>query len=297
MRKLLLLTILAMCVLTSGCYINKDVGQHQVGVQMADGVSISKIVAPGRYSDWGWFADMQRVDVSAKTLIWDDPDLVTRDKQPIGFSVAVTYARERDSESVESMWTDYYAEAINDEALDNLVRSRIPRVAKAVTTKYTLDEMLADRHQIQSDLNELLSEELADANIRLLDVGINNIAPSEKYLEALEDKAAAQIAVEVAREKTKELEEKLNQEKAQTEIELERARRQNEVNEELAKTYAISSQVYELERLRLLRDVIGDNDKLVIVPDGAGLNLFLTQGVVEDVVTPPVAPIVEGTAP
>jgi len=271
--------LLVALILTSGCYVNKQVEQHQVGVQMDDGVSITRIIAPGRYTKWQWFAELRPVDVSAKTLVWDDPDLVTKDKQPLGFSVSVTYARDRDSESIAEMWTQYHAETVSDEALENLVRSRIPRVAKAVTTKYTLDEMLADRNQIQLDLNELLSEELTDANVTLLDVGINNIAPSAKYLEALEDKAAAQIAVEVARERTKELQETLNQEKAQTDIELEKARRQNEVNEELSKTYAKSNEVYELERLRLLGAVIGENDKLVIVPDGANINLFLGESV------------------
>jgi len=90
----------------------------------------------------------------------------------------------------------------------------------------------------------------------------------------LEEKAAAQIAVEVARERTLELEEKLNQEKAQTEIELELARRQNQVNAEMAQSYRASPEVYELERLRLLAGIIGENDKIVIVPEGSDLNLF-----------------------
>jgi glycine cleavage system regulatory protein len=274
-RKKWIVLLLVLCApLMTGCYINSQVEAHQVGVKMDDGVSITAIVGPGRYTKWTYFAELKRVDVSAKTVTWDDPDLVTKDKQPIGFSVSVTYARSRESVDIEDMWTKYYAEATNDDALASLVLARVPRVAKAITTQYTLDEMLADRNQIQSQLEELLATELSEANVLLLDVGINNIAPSVTYLSALEEKAAAQIAVEVARERTLELEEKLNQEKAQTEIELELARRQNQVNAEMAQSYRASPEVYELERLRLLAGIIGENDKIVIVPEGSDLNLF-----------------------
>jgi regulator of protease activity HflC (stomatin/prohibitin superfamily) len=279
-KKALALLILALVLtpLLSGCYLNKQVEAHEVGVKMDDGVSITAIVGPGRYSSGSWFAELTPVNVSAKTVIWEDPDLVTQDKQPIGFSVAVTYARSPESDDIADMWTRYHAEAVHDASLQTLVLARLPRVAKAVTTQYTLDEMLADRNQIQAQLEELLLAELEEANVVLLDVGINNIAPSPSYLALLEEKAAAQIAVEVARERTKELEERLNQEIAQTEIDMELARRQNQVNEEMARGYQTSPEIYELERMRILGTVIGNNDKIVVVPEGAALNLFTGDG-------------------
>jgi hypothetical protein len=47
------------------------------------------------------------------------------------------------------------------------------------------------------------------------------------------------------------------------------------VNEELAQVFEQSPQFYELERLKLLADVIGDTDKVYFVPEGANLTLLL----------------------
>jgi regulator of protease activity HflC (stomatin/prohibitin superfamily) len=233
--------------------------------------------------------------VSAKTLEWSDPDLVTKDKQPIGLQVGVTFARMRDRESVESMWNLYRGEAQNDELLKQQVLNRIPRIAKAVTAEYTLDQMLGvseeagfGREVVTQDLFELLETELKEVYVSLLDVGINNIAPSEDFLKLLEEKANAQVAVEVARSQTAKLNEQLRQEQAQTEIDIEKARRQNLVNEELAKVYEGSAAYYELEKLRLLKDIVGDNDKFWFVPEGSSLTLFLTTEAGQNIV--PVQP-------
>jgi len=281
--KVKLVVLVMVGMLLSGCFWNNQVEANEVGLILKDGASISQVVGPGRYSDWGWFAKMVVVDTAAKTITWDDPDLVTNDKQPIGLNVGITYARMGDSESAELMYSQYNSEARSDDALALQVLNRIPRIAKEITARYTLDEMLGvaensefGRTSITKDLFELLAPELVEVKIRLLDVGINNISPSADYLSLLQDKANAQVAIEVARERTKELDEQLAQEKSQTNIETERARRQNLVNAELAKTYELSPQFYELERLKLLKDVIGSNDKIYFVPQGVPLSLVLT---------------------
>jgi len=67
----------------------------------------------------------------------------------------------------------------------------------------------------------------------------------------------------------------VNQERAETDIEIEKARRVNLVAEEKAKVYEQSDRAYELERLRLLQGVIGSTDKVYFVPEGADLTLIL----------------------
>ncbi|KXK08489.1 MAG: hypothetical protein UZ21_OP11001000690 [Microgenomates bacterium OLB22] len=123
----------------------------------------------------------------------------------------------------------------------------------------------------------------------LQNVSVNNIGPDEGYLSALKEKANAHVNVEVAKQKALQLVEQLNQEKAQTDIEVEQARRKNEVNAELAKTYSLSPEYYELERLRLLQGVVGDKDKIYFVPDGANLTMFLS-GNGSGLVVPPAPP-------
>lgn len=283
MRKFSLLVVV-LVVSLSGCYWMREVETSEVGLRMQDGVTIDSVVSSGRYSSklLQFYANMENIDVSAKTLEWSDPDLVTKDKQPIGLQVGVTYARMRDTESITNMWNLYRGEAQNDELLKQQVLNRIPRIAKAVTAEYTLDQMLGvseeegfGREVVTQALFELLETELKEVYIQLLDVGINNISPSEEFLKLLEAKANAQVAVEVARSETAKLQEQLKQEQAQTNIELEKARRNNLVNEELAKVYEQNPQYYELERLRLFKDVVGPNDKFWFIPEGSDITLFL----------------------
>lgn len=284
LRQLITLVVLSVVMFAlSGCYWQRQVEESERGLVMPDGVTVQEVVGAGRYTNLSWYAEMDTIDVSAKTTSWSDPDLVTADKQPIGLAVGITYRRLSDDENIRAMWSSYRAEATSDDALAQQVLNRIPRVAKEVTSEYTLDEMLgvaagegSGRAIITQDLFDKLEPELAEAHIQLLDVGINNISPSEEYLDLLEEKANAQVRVEVAREETKALQEQLAQEEAQTQIELEKARRQNQVNAELAQTYEQSPEYYELERLRLLQGVIGDQDKIYFIPQGTNLSVFLT---------------------
>ena len=69
--------------------------------------------------------------------------------------------------------------------------------------------------------------------------------------------------------------EQLEQEKAQTEIDLEKARRANLVAEEEAKVYQESEEAYHLKRLELLKDMLDESDKVYFIPEGADITLFL----------------------
>jgi hypothetical protein len=272
--------LLAFISLT-GCYFS-DVEASQVGIETNRGALVD-VKAPGGHQSLNPFAELTVVDVSAKTLEWEDPDLVTRDKQPIGVSIAVTFARKRDRDSIETMWNQYRSEAVDDNALLQQVNNRIPAVVKTVTARYTLDELLGTeegsttgRGVFTTDLFALLQPELDEFGVQLLDIRVSNVAPDQAYLDLLREKAAVGLEQEIAQQRTLQLQEQLNQERAQTEIELEVARRENQVNQELSRVYDTSDRYYELERLRLLQNVIGDSDKLYFIPEGADLTLILS---------------------
>lgn len=264
----------------TGCYLNEQVGASEVGIQLKDG-AISSVVSAGRYSGGMW-EDLKIIDISAHTNEWEDSDVWTKDKQSVRFSVSLTYSRARDRNSIQYMWENFNMEARENTALYNLVVSRVPRIVKQVTTTYTLDEMLGiadsvkNRTTLQAELTDLLTDELANCGITLVDLGINDIGVDEVYASKLKEKATAQIEVELAAEKARQLEEQMRQEEAQTKIDLEIAKRNNLVAEEEAKVYALSPETFELERLRLLKDVIGSSSKIYFVPEGTDLSLYFT---------------------
>jgi len=275
--------LLVLAFMVSGCYWNRQVEEYEVGLKLADGVKIEQVLGPGRHTAWGFYDDLIPVNVSALTVVWEDPDLVTKDKQPIEFKVSATFARERSADSVTSMWQRYNSEARDDEVLKAQVLTRIPRVAKRVTTLFTLDQMLGvgvggedyGRQIVQDKFFEFLNAELNELYVDLYDVGINNIGPDPKYLDLLKEKANSQVAVEVAKEKTKQLNEELNQEKAQTNIDLEVASRQRRVEEERAKVYEGNDRWFRLKELEAIAGVIGSDDKWWFVEPGVDLTLLI----------------------
>jgi len=248
---------------------------------MDDGVTINRVVGSGRYTDLGWYADLTSIDTSSHSLTWEDSDVWTFDKQVVSFSANVTYARKGDEESVRKMWKEYNAAAREDEQLEQLVRSRIPRIVKQVSTQMTLDEMLGiadsekNRATMQSDIESLLSAELGNCGVELIDFGVNNIGVDPVYQSKMQEKSTAAIEIELAEQKAKQLEKQLEQEQAQTNIDLEIARRANLVAEENAKVFEESAEAYELKRLELLKGVLGESDKVYFIPEGTDITLFL----------------------
>jgi regulator of protease activity HflC (stomatin/prohibitin superfamily) len=253
---------------------------NERGLDMQDGVTITKVVGAGRYGpDMGFYAEMPVIDCGIKSLEWtpEQDELVTKDKQPIGITISVSYARDCEAEKLVKMYSEY-----RPEATAQLVLKRLPRVAKESTPEFTLDQALgiaegesSGRGVITRFVGELLTAELAEFYVMLVDVGINNIDPSDSYLALLQQKADAQVAVEVAVEQTKLAQQELLREEKQTLVEVELARRDNLINEELAQVFESSPEYMELERLRLLADVIGPTDKLYFVPEGTDITLFL----------------------
>jgi hypothetical protein len=273
--------VLIMAVLMSGCYWNQTVETGRVGVQMNDGVSVDAVVTPGRYTQMGWYSALEEADVTNKTIAWQDPSLVTKDKQPIGMVLAVTFARKSDSESVKNMFLKYRAEFENDDALITLVNSRIPEVAKSISTRYSLDQLIGidpniTRDAVSNEMQALLQEKLDEVYVDLVTVQLQDIAPSASFMDLLDQKAAAQIAVELAKQETLKLNEQLNQQKSQTAINIEIAERENKVTEIKSKAYADSPEMLQLKQLELLAGIIGANDKIIYVPAGADLVSVLT---------------------
>jgi len=282
----MVIALLLIAITSGGCYWNRPVEEFERGLRLAEGVRIEKVLPPGRYNGGGWFTELETVNVSALTAQWSDESLVTKDKQPISLSLSITFSRKSDEDSIKSMWSEYNYEAISDEALTALVLTRVPRVAKGVTAKYTLDSMLGiddsgtineeiGREIVQQAMSNALERELAEFFVVLRDVGVNNIGPEPGYMELLVKKANSKVEREVAIEQALTAEENLKKEEKQTAINVELARRERLVEEESAEVYDNSPELYELERIRLMAEMFGQNDKVWFIPQGTDITLLL----------------------
>lgn len=278
MIKFRILFIMVIALLMSGCYggcIPIEIASNQRGIDLPDGVNPSVVLEPGRHSNNAYYASYEVIDVGVKTFEWNDPSLVTKDKQPIGLTLSISIERPAVQEKLFDMFSKYRGAALDDAQLQALVFSRVPRVAKGVASSLSLDELLG-RNEAQGLLFEALQKELDEFGVSLKDVGISDIQVSAEYTAALEKKAASQIAADIAKQDALKLTQELEKEKRQTDIDLEVARRQNEVAIERAKVYETNPYALQLEQLRLMADAIKESDKMFFVPQGANLTMFFT---------------------
>lgn len=264
MRKGLGFLIVTLVVLLMpGCYVSHAVPENQIGVELPNGVTIGKVVGSGRYSDGGVRSKIVNIDVSAKQISWDDPDLVTKDLQPIGVTLQVTYARDRADKAIRLMWDQYHQEATDDKALETMVRGRIPAVAKEVTTRYTLPDLLgtngndqAGRALVAQQMGQLLTDQFTAIGVTLLNVSITNIEPDQAYLDLLNQKAQVGLQTEIAQQKTAQLQEQLKQEQAQSQVAYEIANRNAKTTTTELNPYIASPLAAQVREAELIAEAL-----------------------------------------
>lgn len=281
-RIALALMLVVMTLSLCSCYFNSTVDSSEVGVKMDDGVQISEVVGAGRYTDLGWYADLNRIDISAKQVKLLIEDVSTSDKQTVSVEILAEVARKSDEASVRTIWENYNAVAKKDEQLIKLVQDLMRSPVNKVSTTMTVDEMLGvdensdkTRATMEQDIAELLRPVLESRGVALNTLNVMNVGVDPQYQAKLQEKSTAAIEIELAEQKAKQLEKQLDQEKAQTEIDLEKARRANLVAEEEAKVFEQSAEAYELRRLELMKDMLDESDKIYFIPEGADITLFL----------------------
>jgi len=290
-KMVVVVALLLLVLVMGGCSWKKPVEEHEVGLKLSSGVRIAEVLPAGRHSAMGWYDEIKTINISALTVQWSDPDLVTKDKQPVGLNLQVTFSRDKTEENIKKMWEEYNQETISDEALMNQVLGRIPRVVKAVTTQFTIDEMLGideegavneelGRYVVQDKIYEYLEMELSEIYCILKDVGINNIAPDQEYLNKLKAKALAQVSVEVAIEDRKLAEEQVKTEEANTAVELEKARRARLVAQENAKVYETNPGWLQLQIWEAAKEVFAGDNVWFIDPNADLTLLFSGENVV-----------------
>jgi len=281
-RMIALLLIALMFPILTGCFgviVKKSIRENETGVIMKNGVKITNVVGAGRYREISLYAKMITIDNGVRQLRWEGDDLWTKDKQPLDFVIVADYHRTRDPEVIRRVWGTYTTIMKKDDALDAMVFSRIPEAAKEMTVSDSLEGMLGiaesgGRNRAQAFLFEELSSELLEFGVVLDNVTIDTITASDEYIQQLQEKANAQLQVEVSKQLTLKLEEQVNQEKAQTAIALEIAERDNLVAEELAKVFEQSKEYLEIRKMELLGNIIGENDKLIFLPQGTDLTML-----------------------
>lgn len=286
-----ILYMLVMVFLLTGCYVNDEVGTNQVAVRLERN-KIVEVVGAGVYSDWGLWADLKEMDVDTLTFSVEDPEVLTSDNQAVGVKITIQARRKSDSDSVENIFSKWSA-LVDNAALVNTISATAREGMKNGTRGFTLTQLLDDRNGLADAVRLQLEQDAEKYSVEIVNVTIENIAPSTAYMAILGETAniKAQTDQEVRRrdlinqkasnsileqeQRVKVAEAQVLAEQAETNVQVEIARRKGEVVEASNQVYVDNPQAFELERLRLLKDILGD--KVIFLPSDAVLTLL--QGV------------------
>jgi hypothetical protein len=291
-RGIAILVALAAAALTTGCYLNEPVATNEVAAQR-DGGRITGCLGPGVYTDFGLFTDLSPINSTALTLVVGDKEVATKDTQLVGIDINIQVNRKTDCESVRNMLTNWSNLARDDRRLEETISNIVGQGIKVAVRGFTLEELLDDRDGLASAIRKDLEVEAGKFSVQVLSVGVKNVSLDPAYSKVLNEKAllTAQIDAERRRQdlirqqsanlqldqdqKVLVLQKQLLAEKAKTEVDLEVATRDSRVTATKYQVFANNPAALELERLRLLPDVLGDKSVVYLVPQGTSLNLIL----------------------
>ncbi|MBI5876052.1 MAG: SPFH domain-containing protein [Chloroflexi bacterium] len=293
MKRLLPVAIALLAALTStGCYLNEAVATNEVAAQR-DGGRITNCVGPGVYTDLGLFSDLTSVSSNALTLVVGDKEVATKDTQLVGTDITVQFKRKTDCESMKNLLTNWSLLARDDNRLQETVSNITAQAIKVAVRNFTLEELLDDRDSLAQQIRKDLVNETSKFSVDVLSVGVKNVTLDPAYSKILNEKAllTAQIDAEKRRQdlirqqaanqqleqdqKVLVLQKQLLAEKARTDVDLEVASRDSRVSATKYQVFAQNPAALELERLRLLKDVLGDKSVIYLVPQNSSLNLIL----------------------
>jgi hypothetical protein len=289
----LIFALILLVLFTSGCYWNDDVRTDQVGVQLNRNKIIS-IVGPGVYTDMGWFSDLREVSVGTLTFSVEDPEVATSDNQLVGVKITIQARRKSSDADVRNLVTNWPA-LVDDGALITTVSATAREGIKVGTRTFNIEGLLNDRNGLATRIREQLEADAEKYSVEIVNITVENVALDPQYASTLQGKAlmTAETEKELKRQelirqqyanqqleqqqRAQTLQEQLVAEEAQTAVQVEIATREGKETAARALVYTQNEQAYELERLRLMAQIIGDKASTWFIPQGTDLTLLLNQ--------------------
>lgn len=296
--------LLALSSLMTACFINDDVNTDQSGV-IVDGGKITECVGPGVYTRWGFFEDLVEVSNGTVTFEVSDPQVATKDSQLVSVIVTIQARRNADCDSLKNLLTNWPA-LVDDANLINTITATTNEAIKVGTRQFDLTQLLNDRVGLSTAIETALENDSNKYSTTIINVTIKDVGLDPKYAEVLQQKALLTAQIEAAlreqdlikqqaandklaqEQKTLVLLAQLETEKAQTAVQVEIATRAGNVVEAANNVYLINPAAFELEKLRLLKEVLGDKAVIYFVNENTDLTLLLSNIASGQVV--PVAP-------
>jgi regulator of protease activity HflC (stomatin/prohibitin superfamily) len=161
-----------------------QVGAGQRGVVLNFGAVQDIVLEEGIHFRIPIMQEIVLIDVKIQKVVTDAKSS-SSDLQDVDMAVALNYniIPERSNTVYQTIGTDYKSRIIDP---------AIQEVMKAVSARYTAEELITKRPVVSSEMREALKERLLEANISVVAFSIINFSFSQTFTDAIEAKQTAE---------------------------------------------------------------------------------------------------------
>jgi hypothetical protein len=243
-------------------YFFQRVDPQEIGVRFRGG-RIYQVVGPGVYSDVGWFAEIQKVSIEALTFSVQDPEVVTKDRQRVGFLVSGDVFRPSIGETgtYEALWPKYRNLYLSDEALQTRINDLALQALKSCVGDRTFNDNVigSARDELRVCIDEELNGLAGQLGLVVRNVAIPNVILSTEVQAMLDAITQSRLDTELATQDAIKAKEQSAADQAREEgaIRVQLARQQEEVRQQ---TILAELQREKLEANRVVIEAEKAND-------------------------------------
>jgi len=217
------------------------VGPGQRGVLMRLGAVQKGVLSEGFHFKIPFVDNVVKINVQVQKNE-AKADAASKDLQIISTVIATNYHLM--SETVDEVY-----QKIGLAFEDKLIQPAVQEVIKAVTAKYTAEELIAKRGEVKSAIRTELADRLAVFNIKVVEVSVADFNFSRTFNDAIESKQVAEQKVAQAKNELDRIkienEQKISMAKAEAEgLKIQR----QEITESLLKLREIENQRKAIEK-------------------------------------------------
>ena len=161
-----------------------------VGIKTRFGKVQDNVIQEGLNTKAPFIEKIVKIDCKTKK-IEQSTEASSKDLQTVTTSIAVNYNVNKDTANTlyREVGKDYEDIIINPAMLEAIKQS---------IAQYTAEELITRRNEVSNEIQEILTEKIADKGFSITEFNITNIDFSEAYDQAIEAKAVKQQEVQTA---------------------------------------------------------------------------------------------------
>lgn len=151
------------------------------GIRLRNGEAIGT-VSTGLQFKIPYIESIDTMSVMADSVAIDKSEGATRDTQPVHTNLVVRY--HIDDSHVLNVYKEY--SKVGD--LDSYVETASQEAFKAVTARYSADELINKRSEVTLAVNDAIQKKVAKYGVEILNIDMTKFAFSTNYMDAINSK-------------------------------------------------------------------------------------------------------------